>query len=629
MICKECGAYNPDHATYCKVCAANLKGNPVEEEPVQPEEDLQPTKRFSRPSWVVPEQVHTPVEAEAPAKEEAEPAAEPIRPTVQEPVFEADEPEEPVEEEEAPVWTPTPASLHAESDDEDEPDEDEEESEDEEEPVYNDEEALEDDDSFEYEPTPPKRRTQKKKSSPLFTVLLIAIIVVIVAILVVLALMLFNKNNDAGSFLSKLNCTGAERAVTDTTPAPDETKAPEVDATNATITDRINDEGTKQNVITVLVPSKATVTFVCPHQEDKVIQNESDHDTSYAVAFDEGIFYPNTPLDTAEYTATPEIYITREDGSTYQINCPSISYTFPPLSITLTAPEAREDGTYMAPENNVVHFEGKISEDLSTLLVNGEEKPVYEGGIIDFDYTMSSDAAETVTLVASKNNFVSTSTEIEINPYVFIPDPMVLEVKKDLASLRADNSGKLTVTGTTLPGATLTATSDNTSNVLCGTVTVDGEGHFSFGVTMDPSFYGMSTITLTATKEGADDGTETFVVTRSYADKNAFIKALNYMEIPKHITIQEMLANPTQFATNAYGFRVTATVSEIITDGDESIIKMTVNKSNETIYVHNLSTKWAPADNIGKKYNVYGNYVGTYQDTGCIEFYGWFAQTAK
>lgn len=25
MICKECGAYNPDHAAFCKVCAANLK----------------------------------------------------------------------------------------------------------------------------------------------------------------------------------------------------------------------------------------------------------------------------------------------------------------------------------------------------------------------------------------------------------------------------------------------------------------------------------------------------------------------------------------------------------------------------------------------------------------------------
>ena len=27
MICKECGAYNSDHASYCKVCAAALKGD--------------------------------------------------------------------------------------------------------------------------------------------------------------------------------------------------------------------------------------------------------------------------------------------------------------------------------------------------------------------------------------------------------------------------------------------------------------------------------------------------------------------------------------------------------------------------------------------------------------------------
>jgi L-lactate utilization protein LutB len=32
---------------------------------------------------------------------------------------------------------------------------------------------------------------------------------------------------------------------------------------------------------------------------------------------------------------------------------------------------------------------------------------------------------------------------------------------------------------------------------------------------------------------------------------------------------------------------------------------------------------------IGKKYNVYGNFVGTYGDTGCCEFLGWFARVIK
>ena len=92
MICKECGAYNPDHATYCKVCAANLKGEPEVAAPAEAEVEQQPTKRFSRPSWIVPEQ------AEA-VKEEAVEAAESVAEDVAENVDNAvDQVEEAVEE---------------------------------------------------------------------------------------------------------------------------------------------------------------------------------------------------------------------------------------------------------------------------------------------------------------------------------------------------------------------------------------------------------------------------------------------------------------------------------------------------------------------------------------------------
>ena len=93
--------------------------------------------------------------------------------------------------------------------------------------------------------------------------------------------------------------------------------------------------------------------------------------------------------------------------------------------------------------------------------------------------------------------------------------------------------------------------------------------------------------------------------------------------------MDELLANQSVYASNNYGFRITATVAEIINNDGDMIVKMTVNKTNETIYVHNLSTKWTPADNVGKKYNVYGNFVGTYSDTGCAEFIGWFAIGVK
>ena len=75
MICKECGAYNPDHATYCKVCAANLKGEPEAEAAETPVvEDPQPTKRFSRPSWVVPEQAKKPEKVVKEVKEDVKEA---------------------------------------------------------------------------------------------------------------------------------------------------------------------------------------------------------------------------------------------------------------------------------------------------------------------------------------------------------------------------------------------------------------------------------------------------------------------------------------------------------------------------------------------------------------------------
>ena len=54
MICKECGAYNSDHASYCKVCAAALKGDVSENDAADVVEDSRPTRRFVSPSWTAP-----------------------------------------------------------------------------------------------------------------------------------------------------------------------------------------------------------------------------------------------------------------------------------------------------------------------------------------------------------------------------------------------------------------------------------------------------------------------------------------------------------------------------------------------------------------------------------------------
>ena len=655
MICKECGAYNPDHATYCKVCAANLKGEPEPETVETPvAEDPQPTKRFSRPSWVVPEQAKKAAEPVEEAAEEAEeiiddedmddlfeqPSEKQVKKQhVPEPVEEEDdEEEEEVSEPEParPVWTPTRAKkrqpVEEDEDDEDDEDEDEDdESDDEDEGIYNDEEALEDDDdSYEYEPTPPKRKNTKKKGNTLFTILLIAIIVVIVCILVAGGLYFLNKSG-------YLKCNGAKKAntnpdvVSTETQSPDETPEAMPDEKVATLLEYVDESGKDYVAITVLVPAHGSMTIDFPHQDDYKAANDKDIAYPRRVNIPVEIFYPNTPLEVSTQTIQPNITVTTAEGESYQVECPSFTKNFSPLTINLTSPVAKEDGSIMAAEGNVVHIEGKVDDFDVMLTINGVATNVYEGGVFMHDYTMTGTGSETIELVATKNNYVTASTTLTVDPYVFVPDPMVLTVKDDIASLRADKSGKLTVTGTTLPGATLSATSDDTTRVLCGTVTVDAEGKFSFGITMDSSFYGVSTITLNATKEGAEDGSTTFVVSRSYADKDAFIKAYGkkYKEVNRGITIPELLADLGTYATNNYGFRIIGNVNEVINDGDKVIVKMTIVKTNEVVYVRNMSSKWAPQDQIGGKYRIYCNLVGTYQDTGCAEFIGWFVYNQK
>ncbi len=648
MICKECGAYNPDHATFCKVCAANLKGETAPEQPAAPVEEQQPTRRFSRPSWVAPEQSERVREPEPKPEPDQEPekAPEAVETPASEPVQE--EPEEdtevllfarnssrrkPVaqEEPEESDKEPAPAEESAEEDS-----------------IYNDEEALENsDESFEYEPTPPKRKQQKKKNNTLFTVLLIAIIVVIVGIIVVIAgiflkdqLGCSKKSNDPG----KQGTTAVDNPGTgdpvetaSTEPGTAATQAPEktdLDAKNAQLLEYRDENNADFIAITVVVPAKSTLTIEFPHQDDYKFVNEEERDMQRKVKIPVEVFYLNTPLEDSEVTFTPSITITGADGSSYSVNCPSFTRTFPKLNITVTAPVADENGVIMAPESNTVTIEATIDDPAAEVTINGVGTVVYQGGKIMQDFSFpagaTEDDEETITIVATKNDCVSDTKEITIHAYKFIPEEMKLEVKTD--ALRADKSGKLTVTGTTLPGATLTATSDNSTNVLCGSVNVDNDGNFSFQITMDPSFYGMSVITLDAVKEGAESGSTKFTVTKSFEDKNAFVKYYNktktYIEIPKNVKIDELLANQAQYATSSYGIRITATVVEAIEIDGEVIVKMTLNKSGETVYVRNFSGKWSPGENVGGKYNIYCNFTGTYSDTGCAEFIGWFAKKA-
>ena len=642
MICKECGAYNPDHATFCKVCAASLKPDAA---PNAPEQEQQPTKRFSRPSWIVPEQSEPEEKiVEKPAVNEAieETVEEPVAPVEKEKPAKKELPEQ-EEETPAPMWTPTrsrrkPEPMILEEDDEEEA-EDPAESEEEPESIYNEEEALEEEeDPFEYEPTPPKRKQQKKKKNTMFTVLLIAIIVVIVGILVLGGYLLLKNQLNCGNSAPRNNPdaqqTGTQTEDQTVPSDPATTEAPALDSKTAQLQELVDQNNDDLVVITVVVPANSTLVIDFPYQDDYTFQNTESKEMIRKVKIPVAVFYSNQPLEESTVVFQPDITINQADGTSYKVNCPTFTRTFPKLNITITAPIPEGEEPFMAPESNIVSLQGTIDDPSADVFINGVQTVVYTGGVFMYDYKfadgVSEDTVDTITITASKANCVGDTKEIQVHAYKFVPEPMTLVVKTEGNALRTDKSGKLTVTGTTLPGATLTATSDDAANMLCGSVNVDAEGNFSLQITAVDTFYGTSVITLSAEKEGAESASTQFKVLRAWSDRDTFrkhyIKNKTYLEVPK---IDDLLANISLYATNTYGYRISAKVVEVITVDGDTIVKMTNNKTNETLYVHKLSTEWKPEENIGSLYNIWCNFTGTYADTGCCEFDGWFVRKVK
>ncbi len=690
MICKECGAYNPDHATYCKVCAANLKEDVSEAVTADAVDESRPTRHFVRPSWTVPNYV----------KAESEP--KPVRPEKKAPVREpepepAEEIVEAVEEDlpEQEAFTPTvPVSLMEESDEEtsyrenpveSEPEETEPEAEDsdeeefipaptykrpshtsrkasriieedeeeEPEPDYDEEEPdgreedydydeSEEDDSYEYEPTPPKRKNNGKGNGPLFWILLSAIIVVILCIIVAGVLMFMQSSGKT------LNCAGlAQTSKAQTNQSTNEPAGTQQntgdsgsvtgntaeDPDRVTIEEVLNDKGEECIKYHFQVPGKSHVTLVLPNADDRTWPNDNDRAVPFEILVPKSVYNPHEPLTESSYTVHPEIYITDAAGQTKSLEVPTFTLNFPTLSISLEQPVANENGVIMADKDNLVKITGHVDDFDVQVTMNGTPITVYEGGLFLADYTVTSDSTETITLQAQKKDWVSAETTISVEPYVYTPDKMVLTVASNpLVDLKADASGKLTVRGTTLPNATLTAESDNPSKVVCGSVTVDGEGNFSFNVTMDSSFYGVSHIKINAEKEDAESGSTSCMVFRTYTDNKKFVAGYkkNYKEIGSSLAVSALLANQSTYASNDYGFRVRAKVAEVIQGEDGySYVRMTLLGSGEVIYVINLSEKWTPGNNINGDYRLYGNFLGTYQETGSALFAATLAYNNK
>ena len=728
MICKKCGAYNPDHATFCKVCAANLKEQTDTDEAAQVVEEEEAVDQEFRPkrgnvkapdfssarraeSFKAAKKVEETVEEEIDdgiEEEDVKPVSQKsaftrptalqkkrrvideddeeddfddeddydeeddvksarkkslfARPTKKARAIEEDEDEEEEDSdaeklESEPATTrftrPSAKKRHIEEDD-DEDDEDEFDDED-------DDDEDDDDDYEEYEPTPPRRkkagRSQGKGNAGGSSIVAVLIVCLLAILLIIVGIIAF-CNIKGGATKAKLpsflqfNCAGKATTSTDRTTTPQQqedvpsaapetsepTEAPvtgtQVDYAVTELKEIVDNEGRPCVSITVNTRPGDTLTVVFPNRDDYVVQNDKDVDQSYLLTIYKSDYYPNTPVEESTYTVTPQILVTHADGTQESLHVDSFDLTLPTVQLDLSEPSPAsipEDGI-MAAEGNTVVITGTVDDHTVTVTVNGQPIDVYTGGTFDYTYTLSGDAPETITIEASKAAYVPTSYSFIAKPYVFIPEHMPLSVESNVAKLRADKNQKVTVTGMTAPGTTLTATpaEEYQTSVVCGAPIVDAEGRFSFEVTFDKYYYGIATINLHAKKEGYEEGEASCMVSRMYADQksavNGYSKTKSYHEVYKYYKFEEVMAAPSAAGLYRFAGKVTAV------DPETGIITVDIEAAKgktATIYVLNASDKWEPDKHVGDKYFLYCTLNGLYTDDASLYATAWFIKKTK
>ena len=448
MVCRECGAYNAEHLTHCRVCAARLKepDNMATQDTAEQEDNGRPAREFvSAPSWPTrafegaPEnQPYQPApQRESRIREQADALAASAATAKKETVSEqksfcascgkplvADAPfcpycgskiesddeevvEKPVQRQQhaavsntAASYTKHTASRKDDYDDEDDDEYDDDEYEDDEDTdlaetdddddldEYDDDDDY--DDEFDDDDDMPKRG---KGSTILFWVL----IVVLLVLIGVFGFYIINKNyGDFNTFVSSVfgGKTGNTGEGDDTGDVPgDLVNTPQ----RSTIQETTDADGQVYYEITIYAPegSTAKINTAVALKADTTTMPASGQVT---LRLPQSALLPNEPLSTSVYSVTPDIQITEPSGNSYKLDIDAVSFNVPSVTLALTSPEGGAVNASM--NNDPITISGTVDDHTVDVYVNGEQVTVHSDettgqGVFNYTYTPGQVSANT------------------------------------------------------------------------------------------------------------------------------------------------------------------------------------------------------------------------------------------
>ena len=507
MVCKECGSYNAENLSACKVCGAKLHDDDANNsgvDSVTANEDGRPARDFVKaPAWPkspfsgAPEKPAS-VATDAPVPTSAfrptiPPRAAASAPTATCPhcgkpvlsdapfcaycgqrlAVEVASASAPVSARPAakPAPQPTRATYAAKDLDDDDEDYDEE-DEDDFKPAKaakrpgklarraNEDldEYDEDDEEFdeeEYDEMPQKRGKGT-------TILFWGLIVLLLALIAVFGMYIAKKNfnGDVGAMFASIG-TIFNKGNTDDVNAsdPSATTDPASQMYTASISEYTDPTTNEVSYdIDIAAPTGSAIRIIT----DATLKQDTATvaaNNRIILRIAREVFMPNAPVDTETLTIQPNIQAISPDGQTMQISVPEITVTVPVLSMTVTEPttdtvNAMFDNSPIAIMGQVNNYDGEIA-----VFVNDEQVYVDSTGLFTASYTPKA----TVVAAALPTTAPVTSTDPSVTP-----DPA--------ASPAASTSPAVSTSpeASTTPEATVDETAATEEPVSDGTATASG-----------------------------------------------------------------------------------------------------------------------------------------------------------
>ncbi|MEA5049685.1 MAG: zinc ribbon domain-containing protein [Eubacteriales bacterium] len=555
MVCKECGSYNAENLSVCKVCGAKLREDDTGDATVKSrdaQEDGRPSRDFVKaPSW--PTRAYSGAPEKSPISSSDAPAPSgSFRPTIparaaggaaastcphcgkpslpdapfcpycgqklgaEAAVASAARPAA-----KAPVPQPSRRPAPVDDDfDEDDYDEDEEDYKPSKQPAKRGgkmarrepegEELDEYDDEYdeEYDDEMPPKRGKGT------VVLFWGLIVLLLALIVVFGLYIAKKNfdGDVGKMFASIGSVFNKDANTDVNADPSATDDATVSQMYTASISEYTDPTTSEVSydIDIAAPTGSTI---------RIITNASlTSDTATVAANDRiilriarDVFMPNEPVDNEVVTITPNIQAISPDGQTMQISVPDVTVTVPVLSMTISEPAA--DTVNATVDNSPIPIMGQVNnyDDGIAVFINDEQVYVDSTGMFTSSYTPKQAVSTQPTSTPVTDATAATSTDPSSTP-----NPSASPSASVSVSPSASVSPDATTEDTTATGDETSA--DSTAAYTTGgteTITIEARKNNCVTarkvITVEP--YVMQTMAMVVTNDLAGLSSDTGSVT--------------------------------------------------------------------------------------------------------------------